>query len=687
MRAVRQLRIATWTILAGLVAANSLNALGIIRSGGTERPDSVSWLGLVADVACIFVAAAGAIAALRMFGRLDELTSLVRSVVEDVQGTAATGSSADDEIGHLSEVVTKLRDASQRVLTSEANLSAAVENMVEGIVMISADGKVALHNQRLLTIFGLPPMNAVGLPRAKFNEMLVGALKWPQSAVDYLQQQLAAVRVDGQYRVFDIELPNDRVLRYSASVLADGNVMSYIEDISDQRAAAASILRLAHFDTLTELPNRALFHDKLAAAVAAASLDPNRAVALLLCDLDRFKAVNDTFGHPVGDELLRQVTQRMQAAIRADDVFARLGGDEFAIILVNAESRDLADDLAPRLVGRLGDPFDIGGRSVSVGLSVGIACVPQDALTVDELMQRADLALYAAKRGGRSMHKFYEPAMSMLVDETVGLEAALRKAIDQNELHMAYQPQVDLRTRRVVGFEALARWSHPERGVISPGVFIPVAERTGLIIPLGAWALRQACQDAANWPDVTIAVNVAPQQILVGDFVGMVRTVLRDTGLPAERLELEITESAPLQSDDALLGIFSELQAMGVRFSMDDFGTGNSALNYLQKFSFNQLKIDQSFIRRLAEWKEAEVIVSAIVGMSSALGVETVAEGIETERQAEILQSMGCAKGQGWVFGRPAPASAAVDLLMAQQVMIKDYCDTMPRHAIQSTAA
>jgi diguanylate cyclase (GGDEF)-like protein len=572
-----------------------------------------------------------------------------------------------DEIDKLVHALDVFRENSRRAAISEANLKAAVENMVEGIVMISADGKVALHNQRLLTIFGLPPMNAIGLPRAEFNAMLVAALAWPQSAQDYLQKQLGAIRADGQYRVFDVELPNNRVLRYSASVLADGNVMSYIEDISEQRAAAASILRLAHYDVLTDLPNRVLFQERLATAVDAAVRDPTAPAALVLCDLDRFKAVNDTYGHPVGDELLRQAARRMRGHIRSDDILARLGGDEFAIIYLSQGDPNGAERLAKRLVACLEQRFEIQGHDIGVGVSVGIATAPDHASSPDELMIRADLALYAAKQGGRNIYKLYEPAMSMVVNEHTDLEAALRKAIDNGGLQLHYQPQVDLRTRRIVGFEALARWNHPERGAISPGIFIPLAEKTALVVPLGAWALRQACADASPWgDDITIAVNVAPQQLRVEGFVNMVREVLVRSGLKPARLELEITESAPLHDDAALLAVLRELATIGVRVSMDDFGTGNTGLSYLHKFRFDKLKIDQSFVRKLDDWREAELIVHAIVDLCSTLNVKAVAEGIETERQAAILRDMNCAVGQGFLFGRPAPVSVANALVSEQ---------------------
>jgi diguanylate cyclase (GGDEF)-like protein/PAS domain S-box-containing protein len=655
------------TMLVALTAANTLSLLSSVT--GAHQGLNF-WLRLIAAVSMALCLAA-ILVSRGVSRRLNRLTESVRALAQSFDGTAASFAGGGDEIDRLSQALEVLRKSSRRAMVSEANLKAAVENMVEGIVMIAADGKVALHNQRLLAIFGLPAMNAIGLPRAEFNAMLVGALHWPQSAQEYLQKQLAEVRCDGNYRVFDVELPDNRVLRYSASMLADGNVMSYIEDISEQRAAAASILRLAHYDTLTELPNRTLFQEHLATAVDAAKREPAACATLLLCDLDRFKAVNDTYGHPVGDELLRQATRRMRAQVRADSILARLGGDEFAVIYLSRNDLEGAEGLARRLVACLEQPFEIQGHEVSIGISIGIAVATVHATSADDLMIRADLALYAAKQDGRNRHRVYESAMSMFANEYGGLETALRKAIDNDGLHLHYQPQVDLRTRRIVGFEALARWDRAEKGAVPPAAFIPLAEKVGLIVPLGAWVLRRACTDALGWgDDIMIAVNVAPQQLRVEGFVDMVADVLVKSGLKAARLELEITESAPLYDDEAILTVLSKLAIIGVRVSMDDFGTGNTGLSYLHKFRFDRLKIDQSFVSKLGDGKEAELIVNAIVELSVSLNVQTVAEGIETEQQAAILTSMKCSVGQGFLFGLPAPLSVANNLIAEQDIAL-----------------
>ena len=359
------------------------NVQNLLPSATDHHQGLVPWLRLIAGVS-IALCLAAIVISRRVSRRLNQLTestlALAGATVERPPHLCRRGRRNRTTLAGADV----LRESSRRAMVSEANLTAAVENMVEGIVMIAADGKVALHNQRLLAIFGLPAMNAIGLPRSEFNAMLVGALRWPQSAQDYLQKQLTGIRSDGNYRVFDVELPDSRVLRYSASMLADGNVMSYIEDISEQRAAAASILRLAHYDTLTELPNRTLFQERLATAVEAAERDSSACATLLFCDLDRFKAVNDTYGHPVGDELLRQATRRMRAQVRADNILARLGGDEFAIIYLSRNDLEGAEGLASRIVACLEQPFEIQGHEVSVGISIGIAMATIHATSADE---------------------------------------------------------------------------------------------------------------------------------------------------------------------------------------------------------------------------------------------------------------------------------------------------------------
>jgi predicted signal transduction protein with EAL and GGDEF domain len=353
--------------------------------------------------------------------------------------------------------------------------------------------------------------------------------------------------------------------------------------------------------------------------------------------------------------------------MRKTDILARLGGDEFAIICLSYTEQQEVNALAERIVEALREPFDINGDMVRVGVSIGLANAPADATCSAELMTRADLALYAAKYGGRNMFTVYDASMAEKLEERRALEVEIRRALDAGGFAVHYQPQVDLKTRRIIGFEALARWNHPERGFIAPGAFIPVAEETGLILELGEWVLRKACADAATWGgDTTVAVNVAAQQFNEANFVAIVRRALHDSGLPPERLELEVTETAMLNDSEKMLAVLHGLRSIGIRLSMDDFGTGYSALNYLQKFPFDKLKIDRSFVRELGGKGESEAIVRAVVGLGANLGITIIAEGIETEAQAKILLGTACDEAQGYLFSHAIAVDDVRELLLKQ---------------------
>jgi diguanylate cyclase (GGDEF)-like protein len=447
-------------------------------------------------------------------------------------------------------------------------------------------------------------------------------------------------------------------------MLPNHHLLLSFEDTTERRASAARIFHLAHHDPLTELPNRAMFQEHLSAAVEDAIREHGIGVTLLLCDLDRFKDVNDTYGHPAGDELLRQVAVRMRETIRRTDILARLGGDEFAIIHLSGADRQDSAALGERILSALRPAFDIQGNAICAGMSIGIAQAPLDAATLVDLMKRADLALYAAKQGGRDRFAVYDPAMGERLEERCTIATEIRKALDAEGFEVHYQSMVDLRTRHILGFEALARWTHPELGVIAPAVFIPIAEESGHILRLGEWMLRRACFDATGWgAEVMLSVNVATQQFREEGFVETVRRALRDSGLPPKRLELEVTESAMLSDGARMLGVLHSLRAIGVHLALDDFGTGYSALSYLQKFPFDRIKIDQSFVRELDTNPDSNAIVRAVAGLGMNLGIATIAEGIETEDQAQLVLGAACDEGQGYLFSRPVPGSAVRGLL------------------------
>jgi diguanylate cyclase (GGDEF)-like protein/PAS domain S-box-containing protein len=430
-------------------------------------------------------------------------------------------------------------------------------------------------------------------------------------------------------------------------------------DLRERRKAEAEIRFLAHHDPLTGLCNRAAFAIALENQFQAQSRD-RPAFALLGVDLDRFKTVNDTLGHPLGDVLLRRVADRLRATVREPDVIARIGGDEFSVLMVKPATPASVAALAQRIVEMLRRPYVLDGEVAAIGASVGIALAPQDGADPVALMKSADLALYRAKAEGRNRFVFFEPGIHMLVQTRRAIEAELRRALRQDELEVYYQPLFDIAARRVCGFEALARWRHPERGLLLPADFIAVAEESGLIVKLGRRVLDRAVAQAVAWGGgVSIAVNLSAMQFADGQLVATVREALRCSGLDPRRLELEITESVLLRDSAATLATLHELRDLGVRISMDDFGTGYSSLRYLRSFPFDKIKIDQSFVQEMLSNAECAAIIDAVIGIGRRLGIVTTAEGVETEAQLRRLIEEGCDMAQGYLIGRPEPAGRA----------------------------
>ncbi len=454
---------------------------------------------------------------------------------------------------------------------------------------------------------------------------------------------------------------------------AVGGIVLTTRDVTERAALEAELAYQAYHDALTGLANRAKFRVEVARVLDAAvegAHDP-ATVAVLLLDLDGFKRVNDSAGHAIGDALLVQVAERLRHATRGCDLVARLGGDEFAVLLADVHADvDLAH-VADRIVGALARPFPVDGTSCVVGVSVGVARGAGGVL-VDALLRNADLALYDAKARGKGRHAFFDPSMHAVAVERVALEAALREALDRGEFRVVYQPIVDLRDGRVVGAEALVRWQHRERGLVSPAAFIPLAEETGLIVPLGRWVLDEACREAAGWNaapgvdaagGVHVAVNVSGRQLARPEFVDEVAAALAATGLAPGRLTLELTESTVIHEPDLARERLTALKQLGVRLAIDDFGTGYSALSYLQQFPIDVLKIDKSFVDRVAAGGQAAALAGAIVALGQALSLRTVAEGVERADQQHALATMGCALGQGYLFARPLAPEAVAALL------------------------
>ncbi len=455
------------------------------------------------------------------------------------------------------------------------------------------------------------------------------------------------------------------VLTFGRRVAFDGRdgYLVAVVDITERRKAEARIAYMAHHDGLTDLPNREFYQERLRKALAEAHVG-NKRVAVLCVDLDLFKNVNDSFGHPMGDRLLRLVADRLRSELRGNHVAARLGGDEFALILVCEVSPNEVSDFSTRLINVLSASYDIDGVEVVIGASVGIALSPSDGTTSEELMRNADMALYRAKSDGGGVHRFFEREMDRLAQKRRDMEVDLRRAYANGEFELHYQPLVDIGADRISGFELLLRWRHPDKGMISPADFIPIAEDIGLIVPLGDWVLREACTEATKWPDdVKVAVNLSAVQFRSRNLVQSVISALAHSGLSPLRLELEITESVFLAETETNLAILHQLRGLGVSISMDDFGTGYSSLSYLRSFPFDKIKIDRSFVKDLAERPDCVAIVRAISGLGRSLNITTTAEGVETVDQLDWLRNEGCNEVQGFLFSPAKPAGEIAALL------------------------
>ena len=506
-----------------------------------------------------------------------------------------------------------------------------------------------------------------GYPRERFLEMTLFDVWFPdeREAHQAIARSVgASYQADRTWRHVRQDRSVIEVLSYARRLQFRDRpaVLVAIVDVTERKQAEARIAYMAHHDALTGLPNRVRFNDCLDEALARQQRN-GESVAVHCLDLDHFKSVNDTLGHPVGDRLLQQVAERLGRCLRKSDVVARLGGDEFAVVQTPIAGPAQASALASRLIEVVGEPFDLDGNEVIVGASVGIAIAPQDGDAPEALLRNADMALYRAKSDGRGTSHFFEPEMDRLLQARRMLELDLRKAFVQSEFELFYQPLVNVRSGQVIGFEALIRWRHPERGTVSPIEFIPLAEEIGLIVPLGEWILREACRQAATWPsDIHVAVNLSPVQFRNRGVVQAVLTALGYSGLAPHRLELEITESVLLGETEANISILHQLRGLGVRIAMDDFGTGYSSLSYLRSFPFDKIKIDRSFVREMVDRPDCVAIVRAVAGLGASLGIATTAEGVETVEQLDRVRAEGCTEVQGYLFSAPRPASELAGL-------------------------
>jgi diguanylate cyclase (GGDEF)-like protein len=544
-----------------------------------------------------------------------------------------------------------LRHQSEAFERSNMLLEAALNNMSQGLCMFDAEQRVVVANSRFGEIYGLAPAQ---LKRGTSKQDLVAYLAANRGHNDPAFEECLKLDVSD---AATIQLLDDgRFISILRQRMRDGGWVTTHEDVTDRQQDQARIAFMAHHDALTGLGNRASFMEKVQEA-SARLRRRGEAFSVFMLDLDRFKYVNDTFGHPAGDLLLRETAQRLKSSLRETDVLARLGGDEFAIIQVSGEGQhESASALADKLIDLITEPYEIEGKKVIVGTSIGIALAPYDATEASDLLKKADVALYHAKSEGRNAYSFFSAEMLAAAQERHLIENELRGAIQRREFELHYQPVIDVRTRACRGVEALVRWRHPERGLLPPDQFIPIAEDTGLIIPLGEWIVQQACADAAALPaGVKVAINLSPTQLAKGNLFEVILCGLVESGLTPDRLELEITETALLKRDADYLSFMRRLKNLGASIALDDFGTGYSSLSYLTIFPFDTIKIDKSFTQNLTKRAECRAIISAVLALGSGLSIKTVAEGVETEEQFQLLRAAGVDFVQGYLFGRPRP--------------------------------
>lgn len=574
----------------------------------------------------------------------------------------------EEIISQLSKARQQLEGSQKELKEQTLRLDTAINHMVEGLCMFDAEKRLVICNERYAKLYRLPP--ELLRPGAAHRDIIryrvtSGTLKGDTSddAAEQLVSKLDALPVDVVSSRID-EFADGRLICVTRQPMAGGGWVATHLDVTEQRRSQAKITYMAQHDALTDLPNRVLLRARLEDALVDVR-DRNLHLAVLMLDLDRFKEVNDTLGHPAGDSLLRSVAARLLGCGSETMFVARLGGDEFAVVDYVTNPAVEAASLAEAIKSALCEPFDLGDHQVTVGASIGIAIAPQDGADSDTILKSADIALYSAKSGGRDAFRFFEPELNELIRARRDLERDLRKALARGEFELHYQPFVDLRSGEIRGFEALLRWHHPEQGLVPPAEFIPLAEETGLILPLGEWVLRTACAEAAKWhPDLKIAINLSPAQFRSKELVPTIIGALATSGIAPGRLELEVTETVIMHDSAAVFAALSQLRELGVRIALDDFGTGYSSLSFLQKFPFDKVKIDRSFVSELSSTvEEPHRIARAVVQFATSLGKTSTAEGVESAEQLQILREEGCVEAQGYHFSPPMPASGVAQLI------------------------
>jgi diguanylate cyclase (GGDEF)-like protein len=544
----------------------------------------------------------------------------------------------------------------------------AINNMSQGLCFFDANHRLIVCNDRYIDMYDLAHDRVdPGTPLAEIVDMRFEAGSFPEMTRDEYLRWRANVAISHEPTDSIVELRNGKTFKIRHRPMPDGGWVATHEDITVQRRSELKIEYMAHHDALTDLANRVLLNERLEQALGL-RIHLEEMVAVHHIDLDQFKAVNDTFGHPAGDKLLRIVADRLRGLVRETDTIARMGGDEFVVVQVPITDPAESTSLAQRIIASMSEPFDLDGHQAVIGASIGIAVGPSDGLRPDELLRNADLALYRAKGDGRGTFRFFEAAMDLQMQTRRIMERDLRKALPSGQFELYYQPVVNLASGDISGFEALIRWNHPEQGVVAPASFIPLAEETGLIVPVGEWVIRQACATAAQWPgDLSVAVNISAAQFRNPGLMQVIVGALATSGLQPTRLEIEITETVLLQNRETTLAVLHQLRELGIRIAMDDFGTGYSSLTYLQCFPFDKIKIDRSFVKDITENTGSLNIVRAVAALAKGMGMTATAEGVETSEQLDRITSEGCTEMQGFLFSRPVPASEIERLFLSRR--------------------